>query len=119
MLSPVERAAAVYEGDWCARSFRDDLTWHLVNGFVFSRPDFFVMGRPVVSGVDPALILGQHRFPSTICDCWHVYLFAGNIARAWDMLPWELPLVSFTRRKGLVLRIHKLTAMRRLTSISL
>lgn len=118
MMTPYQRAARVYELEPCARTFAEDLEWHLVNGFVFSRPDFFVMGRPVVSTVatfDPGKIVGLHRFPSSLCDCWHVYLMAGNVARAWDMLPWELPLVSFER--GNVLRVHRLAAIRRLCSI--
>lgn len=119
MLSPAERAAQVYEREWCARSFREDLSWHLTNGFVFSRPDFFVMGRPVVAYTAPDCIVGQYKYPSGICDCWHIYLFAGNIARAWDMLPWELPLVSFERGAGNVLRFYRLSSIRRLTSNSL
>lgn len=117
MMTPYQRAARVYELESCARTFAEDLEWHLVNGFVFSRPDFFVMGRPVVSTApDRSLIVGLHRFPSAVCDCWHVYLMAGNMARAWDMLPWELPLVSFER--GNVLRVHRLAAIRRLSSTS-
>ncbi len=113
-MSPFAQALAVYEREPCARTFREDLDWHLLNGFVFSRPDFFVMGRPVIASADPALIVGQHRFPSGLCDCWHVYLMAGNVARAWAMLPWELPLVSFERCN--VLRFHRLAAMRRLST---
>jgi hypothetical protein len=111
---PYTEALAVYTREPCARSFREDLEWHLLNGFVFSRPDFFVMGRPVVSQAAPEMIVGQHRFPSGLCDCWHIYLFAGNVARAWDMLPWDLPLVSFERSN--VLRFHSLAAMRRLSN---
>lgn len=110
MMTPYQRAAAVYASEPCARTFAQDLEWHLVNGFVFSTPDFFVMGRPVVSEADHALIVGQHRFPAVICDCWHVYLHAGNMAKAWSMLPWELPLVSFERNN--VLRVHRLTSIR-------
>lgn len=115
MMTSYQRAARVYELEPCARTFAEDVEWHLANGFVFSRPDFFVMGRPVVSQADPALVVGLHRFPSVVCDCWHVYLHAGNMARAWDMLPWELPLVSFER--GNVLRVYRLAAIRRLSSI--
>ena len=112
MKTPYELARAVYDSEPCARTFAEDLDWHLVNGFVFSRPDFFVMGRPVVSTAEPALIVGQHRFNSGACDCWHVYLMAGNITPAWAMLPWELPLLSFER--GNELRIVPLASMRRL-----
>lgn len=112
-MSAIDLARHVYESEPCARSFEEDLDWHLENGFVFSRPDFFVMGRPVLSSASRELIVGQCRFPSVLCDCWHVYLMAGNIAPAWAMLPWELPWMSFER--GNVLRFHKLASIRRLS----
>lgn len=112
-VNPIDLARHVYQSEPCARSFEQDLTWHLENGFVFSRPDFFVMGRPVVSSAPRMFIVGQHRFPSSVCDCWHVYLMAGNVAKAWSMLPWELPWVSFEREN--VLRFHRLASIRRLS----
>jgi hypothetical protein len=112
-MAPIDLARYVYKREPCARTFEADLTWHLENGFVFSRPDFFVMGRPVNRHASPALIVGQYRFPSVVADCWHVYLMAGNVARAWSMLPWELEWVSFER--GNVLRFHRLASIRRLS----
>lgn len=113
MITPVERAAAVYEREPCSYTFKEDLEFHLLNGFVFSRPDFFVMGRPVVRSAPADIITGHHRFHSSDCDTWHVYLVAGNMARMWDMLPWELPFVSIER--GNVLKFYRLASIRRLT----
>lgn len=112
-MAPIDLARHVYRSEPCARTFEQDLAWHLDNGFVFARPDFFVMGRPVNRHASPSLIVGQYRFPSATADCWHVYLMAGNVARAWGMLPWELPWVSFERSN--VLRFHRLEAIRRLS----
>lgn len=101
-MMPVEKAAEVYSREKCARTFREDLEAHLLNGFVFSRPDFFIMGRPVIKSADPALIIDPtHHFPSSECDCWHIYLFAGNMVRAWAIMPWALPWFSFERKNEL------------------
>lgn len=104
----------VYDRGDCARTFREDLEAHLLNGFVFSRPDYFAMGRPVISTAAHAEIINPwHRFPSSDCDCWHVYLFAGNIVRAFSILPWPLPLFSWER--GNELRFYPVTVIRRLS----
>ena len=110
-MRPLELARRVYDLEPCARTFWEDVDWHLLNGFVFSTPDFFVMGRPVISSAEQSKIVGLHLFPPGLCDCWHVYLQAGDMSRAWGMLPWELPLVSFERNN--VLRVHHLASIRR------
>lgn len=115
-MTPVEQAAAVYERETCARTFREDLEAHLLHGFVFSRPDFFVMGRPVIRTADPALIVNPwHHFPSSECDCWHVFLFAGNMLPAWRIMPWDLPWFSWERKNEL--RFVRVESMRRLAGL--
>jgi hypothetical protein len=113
-MTPVEQAAAVYEREACARTFREDLEAHLLHGFVFSRPDFFIMGRPVAKGADYALVVDPwHHFPSAECDCWNIYLFAGNVTPAWRILPWELPWFCWERKNEL--RYYHASAIRRLS----
>lgn len=114
MATPYEQAKAVYEREHCARSFAEDLHWHLLNGYVISRPDFFIMGRHVDSKADPRLILNPcYLFHPDKCDCWHVWLFAGDITHAFSILPWPLPLVSFERRNDL--RFLPMESIRRLS----
>jgi len=112
-MTPYEMAQRVYRSEPCARTFEHDITWHLNNGFVFSTPAFFVMGRPVVSAARPEIIVGLNRFPATICDAWHVYLMAGDMSKAWGILPWELPMVTIERRN--VLKVYRLDSIRRLS----
>lgn len=58
-MTPVEQAAAVYLSEPCARTFREDLELHLLNGVVYSTPTAFIMARyvardwPALSVVDP------------------------------------------------------------------
>jgi hypothetical protein len=112
-MSPIEQAMAVYQKEACARTFDEDLRLHLEHGFVFSTPEFFIMGRPVDSKASPRLIVDPTvRFLSDR-DCWHIYLMAGNCYRAWDIMPWPLPLFSFERRNEL--RFYPMERIRRLS----
>lgn len=113
-MMPVEQAAKVYETEPCARTFKEDLEAHLLNGFVFSRPDFFIMGRPVIKAASYEEITDPwHKFPSAECDCWHIHLMAGNCARAWVIMPWELPWFAWERKNEL--RFYPVSAIRRLS----
>lgn len=109
-MTPAEQAAAFY-GDGRRGSFRDDLEAHLLNGCVFSTPDFFVMGRPVSSSAPEALILDPwHAFPAADCDGWLIYLAAGNWRQAVALLPHPLPRIGWERgARGRGLRWHSLS----------
>ena len=101
-MSPYQRARAVYASEPCARTFEEDMEHHLRHGFVFSTPDFFVMGRGVKSKADPRIIFNpEFNFGRELQDCWHVYLMAGDIAMAWGILPYPLPMFSLERRNEL------------------
>ena len=110
-MSPYEKARHVYETEPCARTFDEDLRLHLAHGVVISRPDFFVMARPVSTLATPAKIVDPH-FQFHAPDAWHVYLAAGNIPRAWEYLPFHLPWISFERRN--VLRFYSLDRLKRI-----
>lgn len=112
MPSPYERARWVYDNEDCPRSFETDLELHLKHGFVFSTPDFFVMGRAVCSKTSPEEIVNPevvHR--RDLHDCWHVYLFAGDLSKAWNVLPYELPMFSLERKNEL--RFYKFQDLER------
>lgn len=114
MTSPFQAALAVYESEPCKRSFWDDMTLHLMSGFVYSTPDFFVMGRPVLSTALPMFVVDPRvKYERHQADCWHVYLMAGDMRKAWDILPWEYPLISFERLNKL--RFYDLAEVRRLS----
>src|SRR5688572_25420986 len=95
--SPAELAASVYEREPCARTFREDLEAHLINGYVFSTREFFVMGRVVRSTAAPEEIVNPWVTWSD-GDAWLVYLMAGDVRKACCMLPYELPLIGWERQ---------------------
>lgn len=117
ILTPYQQAREVWNREHCVRSFEEDLHWHFLNGYVISRPDFFIMGRHVNSKAKPELIVNPSwLFAPAECDCWHVYLFAGDIGPAFGIMPFPLPLVSMERRNDL--RIYPLESIRRLAGIN-
>lgn len=114
-MTPVEQAAAVYQREPCARTFREDLEAHLLNGYVFSTPTVFVMGRLVQRDAEPALIVDPwHRFEDG--DCWLVYLAAGNLAEIPRFIPSPKKYVAWERENSL--RVHLSTQVIRLCTRS-
>lgn len=98
-MTPAQQAAAVYGREPCARTFIEDLDAHLVNGYVYSTPDFFAMGRPVCSLWPHKDIINPWiTFPRESWDCWFVYLVAGDMLKAWSSFPFPLPKIGFEKR---------------------
>lgn len=116
-MTPLLEAIAVYDREDCARSFNEDLSWHLEHGFVFSRPDFFIMGRPVPHLAGERLITSLRKFHSADCDCWHIWLMAGNVSPAFKIMPWPLKWVSFERKNEL--RFYRMENIHRLSGANL
>lgn len=115
-MSPYEQARAVYGHERCARTFEQDRDLHFEHGFVFSTPTYFAMGRAVPRKGDPALIVDPGvRYHLEACDCWHIYLFAGDITKLPDLMPWALPWISIERKNEL--RFYPLAEMRRLLNM--
>jgi hypothetical protein len=113
MSHPYTEARAIYDREPCARTFQQDLDFHFRFGFVFSAPRFFIMGRPVIKGAPPAAIVNPAvQFNGEECDCWHVYLMAGDLAKIWEIVPWPLPWCSWERKNEL--RFTRFAAIRRL-----
>ena len=88
--------------DECVRVFAEHgadfsaaVARNLNDGFLFSTPDFFIMGRE-------------------IGGAWFIEGMAGDCAKAWSILPYELPTMTFERFDG-DLRSLPLCAVKRLT----
>lgn len=109
-MTPVEQAAHVYETEPCARSFKEDLEAHLLNGYVFSTPDLFVMGRAVDSSAPYELVTNPwHVFEPAKCDAWLCYLAAGDLRKMPAVIPYELPKIGFERKN--VLRYYPVSVL--------
>jgi hypothetical protein len=100
--SPLLKFAEVYKREECARTFKDDLEIHLLTGFVYSTPDYFIMGRPVDRFGDPEKIIDPtYPFPREQWNCWHIYGMAGDIKLCWSREPIVFPWVSWEKRNRL------------------
>jgi hypothetical protein len=103
----LDEARRIYADGKSARTFEHDLILHLDNGYVFSTPEIFVMGRPVRRDAGVECIFNPEIvWPRDECDCWHIYLMAGSGAALVGLMPWWLPWVSMERDGRL--RFHEL-----------
>lgn len=115
-MTPFDTVVQLYKDHPQEEPFEYYLLWHMRNGFVFSTPDFFIMGRPVSRlAFDPNKL---EFFPRETCDAWFIHVMAGDMAKAWSILPWELPYLLWERleRGKLVCREYRIEDVRRLTS---
>lgn len=119
-LSPYERMAKMYEENPREHPFSWYVVWHQINGFCFATPDFFIMGSPVNHCVARREITDcTSSFDPGECHCWFIHAMAGDMSKAWSILPYELPFIAFERfRDGeLELQILPLNRIRRITQI--
>jgi hypothetical protein len=96
-VSPYEQIAAQYEAHPQEHTFDFYVRWHLQHGFVFSTPDYFIMGRAVNREFVTNNGLTLDPQAAEHCDTWYIHAMAGNMTRAWDILPCSLPWLAWER----------------------
>lgn len=67
--------------------------WHLRHGFLFSTPDYFIMGRAVDRARFNPELLDIHAKP----NAWYIHAMAGSLSKAWDILPYPLGWLGWER----------------------
>ena len=96
--------------------FPSILEMHYAHGFVYSTPEFFVMGRPVDSKESYNLIREPtYTFDDYRQDAWWIYGMAGQTDKAWNILPYHLPLIGFERFDEIP-SFYAISTLRRLTN---
>ena len=122
-MSPYEQIAAQYAAHPQERSFEWYCEWHMRHGFLFSTPHFFIMGRAqnlaIMREIGPVLPL-YGLSPLLVLDTWYVHAMAGDMTRAWDILPWPLPWLAWERVLDgqRELRFYSTEEVRRLCTIN-
>lgn len=97
-MRPIDRARLVYEQEPCARTFEQDLGLHLAYHVVHSDNTLFLMGRAVPRNAPLELIRDpEHIFSPGECDCWWVYLAAGEVNSFLYYMPYPLPWLGWER----------------------
>jgi len=118
-MTPYESIAEKYTNHPQPQTFDWYIRWHCMHGFVYSTPDFFLMGRPVVRDA-PAIRITEptYLFNPSDCDCWFIHAMAGNIRGAIGMEPYELPWYAWERMLDgeLDLRFYEASRIRNLST---
>lgn len=79
-MTPCDQMAR-YSAEHGIKDFGYHVELYLREHYVFSTPAFFLMMKPERDG-------------------WYVAAFAGDMSKAWECLPYELPFVSFHRDRN-------------------
>ena len=115
-MSPIDTIHAQFSANGV--DFAEALEHHYRRGFVFSTPQYFVMGRPVLKGhKGDAQHIADIRNPAfswEVYDSWWIHAAAGDTKRMWDVLPWPLGFIGFERFDGEP-RFYRTEDLRRLT----
>lgn len=104
-------------------SFGWYISWHLEHGFVFSTPEYFIMGRPMhyfEKGKLRQDIENLTTHPLEKANLWYIHAMAGDMNKAWDILPYPLGYIAWERlREGQRdLQITSTETLRRLSKIA-
>jgi hypothetical protein len=89
-MTPVERAKDLLGSGWL-----DALEAHLLQGFVFSTPETFLMARPVPRGAE--ILDPWQAWPREACDAWFVWIGVGRPAHLLAHAPFPLPWIGWNR----------------------
>lgn len=96
-MTPFERAAHWHLEHGGDEPLRNVVEAHFLGGYVFNTPTAFLMGRAIrAEWVDEDM--EDAWLTDSKPDCWHVWLFAGDLAEALRMIPYPLPYISMHRR---------------------
>lgn len=95
-MTAYDQARAVYDREPCARSFEEDLWFHLQHGYVYSSPTCFGMAREVNHDWPASRLLAPWETQPG-GDCWMVWLLAGDAQEAVAKLPHSKPFLAFER----------------------
>ena len=118
-MSPYERIAAEYAARPRQQTFSWYVVWHCLHGFVFSTPDFFVMGRPINKGYCERNGVPLYAATGDEADTWYLHSFAGDMAKSWSILPYPLPYIAWERMRDgrlelTVVKFERIRAMSQL-----
>ena len=112
-MSPIDQCAVAFTRRGV--DFAHHLELHYAHGFVFSTPAFFIMGRPVDRHASATFIRDpKYKEAEGKCNAWWIHGMAGDVAKAWDILPWPMAWIGFERFDN-DLRFYSAEDIRRLT----
>lgn len=120
-MSPYEIIAQKYFTNPQEAQFADYVEWFLRNGYVYSTPDYFVMGKNCRRTAPEEHICDcTHVFDENNSDCWYIFAMAGNIGKCLSVMPYPLPWLAFERLidNKRELRFYQTSDIKRLTDFN-
>lgn len=111
-MTPLNELRGLYARYSPERDLGADMGWFLQCGYVFSTPDYIVMGKGIRRGSEVHLILDPtYIFPKDEIDTWFIFAFAGHEKDFLAFIPFELKWIAWQRR-GACLRYWTLEHFR-------
>ncbi len=105
-MKPIELARAQYDKD-SPRTFEEDISFYIREGWVYSGQEAFVMARPVSTRDIGFALDYKFTFKPATWDCWFVYLGTGKgTVRFFHVAPFALPKVAWQRRGEKRFRVY-------------
>ena len=93
-MRPIDQARK-----WCKEHdecFFNELELHLECGWVYSGEDAFILATEEDSNTLTELDLNKE----VDNDTWYVYLYAGDLRRVLELIPYNKEFVAFRRNNG-------------------
>lgn len=87
--------------EWCEKHGEDlytEIGLHLEVGWVYSGEDALVLATEEAS-VD---LMTSNLNKDVDIDTWYVYLYAGDLKRVLELIPYENKFVAFRRNNGAI-----------------
>lgn len=97
-MTPYERMAARYRAQPTERSFEWYVSYYAKHGVMCSTPEYIVLARAVSTKAgEYAICSSLVSFPEADCDCWYIHAMAGDMSKAWAIMPKAYPWFAFER----------------------
>lgn len=120
-MTPYEQVKRLYDENPVEGTFHDYLHTHMMRGFVYVTPSYFVMGRGVDKDAPQEEVTDcTVEFTRERQNCWFVHAMAGDIRQAIEVMPYQLGHIGFVRLAAgrSELAIYRTEDLRRRTAIT-
>jgi hypothetical protein len=106
-MKPIQQLRELYQKNPQTGGMLNHFMAHLETGYIFSNPEFFVMGRAIKRDAPWCDITNPwHSFPREEQDTWFIFAFAGRTSQnLLTYFPYPLTWVAWSRRNK-PLRFH-------------
>ena len=96
MTSPIWRAKDSWQEAEGCYTFKELIEASLSHGWLLSTPEMFIAAKPSYIGANEAEVGDlDHIFDISMCNTWHIYIFAGDLRKSLDKIPMGYKWLSY------------------------